>query len=128
MAVAGSGNAEPGRGIGAFITNGSVSDTVPVRCVRDSQFNLILLRELLRRFHTIFGSLVYLASTLRHLTGFFIFICQGLSKYLMKVTPIVAEVLDSPSAASGIIRQSERKRTNAVKTFILLRVRCWPLL
>ena len=35
MAVAGAGNAEPGRGIGAFLTYGSVSDTVPVRCVRE---------------------------------------------------------------------------------------------
>ena len=35
MAVAGAGNAEPGISIGYFLVYGSVSDTVPVRCVRD---------------------------------------------------------------------------------------------
>ena len=35
VAVAGAGNAEPGIGIGYFLVYGSVSDTVPVRCVRD---------------------------------------------------------------------------------------------
>ena len=33
-----------------------------------------------------------------------------------------AVLVQPPSAASGIVRQSERQRTNAVKNFILLRV------